>query len=118
MARIKKTPFPPWQTLKQDGIEKRYVRLANTQLCASAMNNLSNTAFRVYVHMLLESEGKREFTFPVSKYKKFTTKPTFQKAKEELIAAGFIVERQNNSNLRKANVYEFSDEWKRREIPP
>ena len=117
MGRTKKTPFPPWQTLKQDGIEKRYVRLANTQLCDNVMNKLSNAAFRVYVHMLLESEGKREFTFPASKYEKFTTKPTFQKAKKELIAAGFIVEKQNNSNLRKPNVYEFSDEWKRRGPP-
>lgn len=118
MSRPKKTPFPPWQSLKSDGVEKRYVRLANSQLCAAAMNNLSSTAFRVYVHMLLEAGGKREFSFPVRKYKGFTTKPTFMKAKDELIKAGFIVEKQNNSNLRKPNIYAFSDEWKRREIPP
>lgn len=118
MSRSKKTPFPPWQSIKPDGIEKRYVRLANSQLCAAAMNNLSSTAFRVYVLMLLEAGGKREFTFSFSKYKNFTTRPTFMKAKDELIKAGFILEKQNNFNLRKANIYAFSDEWKRREIPP
>ncbi len=117
MARQKKTPFPAWQTCKTDGIENRYIRLGNSQLLHPAMLNLSDKAFVIYVHMLLESGGKREFVFPMSKYKALAGKSNFQRAKSELIEKGFIRELQNNANLRKPNIYEFSDAWKRYEPP-
>ena len=41
----------------------------------------------------------------------------WQTKKAELIEKGFIVELQKNKNLRKANVYEFSEDWKRYEPP-
>lgn len=117
MSRQKKTPFPPWQTVKENGIEERYIRLGNSQLLHYAMMELGDKAFRLYVYMLLESGGKIEFTFPRSKYKKLAGNTVFQNAKEELMHKGFIVLKQNNANLRKPNVYEFSENWKRR-IPP
>ena len=40
------------------------------------------------------------------------SKPTFLKAKQELIDKGFIDVVQNNKNLRRANIYAFSDRWK------
>ncbi len=67
--------------------------------------------------MLLESGGKREFTFPRSKYSKLAGHDVFQRAKDELIEKGFIRVKQNNANLRKANIYEFSEAWKTY-IPP
>lgn len=112
MARSKKTPFPSWQTCKPDGVEQRYIRLGNSQLMHPAMLKLSDKARIVYIHMLLESGGKREFTFPRSKYMQISSISAFKNAKEELIDKGFIREKQNNANLRKPNIYEFSDEWK------
>lgn len=117
MARTKKTPFAPWQSCKDDGIEQRYIRLGNSQLLHPAMLSLSDKAKIVYIHMLLEAGGKREFTFPRSKYNRIAGHTVFQNAKEELIQKGFIRIRQNNANLRKANIYEFSEEWKNY-IPP
>ena len=38
-------------------------------------------------------------------------------SKDELIEKGFIRVKQNNANLRKANIYEFCDEWKRYNPP-
>lgn len=111
MAGKKKTPFAPWETKASNGIEKRYVRLANTMLCSPAFLQLSGNATRVYVYMRIESAGKREFTMPRSKYIKFIKKDAFLTATEELEKAGFI-EIQHNANLRKPNVYRFSERWK------
>lgn len=113
MARTKKTPFPPWQTRTSDGIEKRYIRLGNTLLYAPAFLQLSAKAKETYIYMLIESAGQREFTLPHSKYSQFSKKDSFIRSSKELEKAGFI-EVQHNGNLRKANVYRFSDRWKER----
>lgn len=112
MARSKKTPFPIWQSCKPDGIEQRYIRLGNSQLVHPVLRELSPLAFKVYTYMLLESGGSRTFTYPHSKFKGLVSNNGFQSVKEELIKAGLIMEIENNANLRKANVYEFSDIWK------
>ena len=117
MARVKKTPFPSWQTCKPDGVEQRYIRLGNSQLMHPAMLQLSDKAQIIYIHMLLESGGKKEFTFPRSKYKLIAGNTVFQNVKEELIQHGFIRVKQNNANLRKANIYEFTNDWKRYKPP-
>lgn len=113
MPRGKKTPFPPWQTCKPDGIEKRYIRIGNTQLLHPAMLGLSDKAQVIYFHMLMEAGGNKEFTFPRSKYHRIAGNTAFQNAKEELIRAGFIKVKQNNANLRKPNIYEFCSDWTR-----
>lgn len=118
MARTKKTPFAPWQSCKDDGIEKRYIRLGNSLLLHPAVMELSDKAFRIYVHMLLEAEGKRTFVFPRQTYKRLAGNTTFQRAKNELIEKGFIREKQCNRNLRKPNEYEFLEDWKQHIHPP
>lgn len=118
VGKNKKVPFPLWQSCKADGIEQRYIRLGNSQLLHPAMLNLSDKAKAVYIYMLLESGGKMEFEFPRNKYSKISGNNAYQRAKDELINAGFIKQKQSNKNLRKPNVYEFSDEWKRYETPP
>ena len=57
MARQRKTPFPPWQTCKDSGVEDRYIRLGNSQLLHPAIISLSDKAIRIYAYMLLESGG-------------------------------------------------------------
>lgn len=117
MPRIKKTPFPIWQTCKGDGIEQRYIRLGNSQLLHPAIKSLPPLAFKIYTYMLLESGGKKTFTFPYSRYKDLVSKQGFLLIKAELIERGLIQEVQNNANRRKANIYEFVDDWKRYEPP-
>ncbi|MEY8413593.1 hypothetical protein AALB51_20455 [Lachnospiraceae bacterium 62-26] len=111
MAR-KKVPFQAWESRADGGYEKRYFRLGATIMASEAMLSLSNSAFRVYCHMRITSGGKRSFTFPYSKYKIFMTRPTFVKARDELVEKGFVDVVQNNKNLRKANIYCFSERWK------
>lgn len=112
MARKKKTPFAPWETRTSDGIEKRYIRLGNTLLYSSAFLQLSAKAKETYIYMRIESAGKREFTMPHSKYIQFSKKDSFLRARDELEKAGFIETLQHNANLRKPNVYCFSERWK------
>ena len=63
--------------------------------------------------MMVESAGKAEFEMPYSKYRYFTSGPTFRKAKSELIKAGFICEVENGANTRTPNRYRFISTWKR-----
>lgn len=112
MARNKVTPFEQWETTKADGIEKRYIRLGATLLASEKMRSLSPSAFKIYCYMRIESGGNRSFKFPHAKYCSYMSKPTFIKARQELVDKGFIEIIQNNGNLRKANIYAFSDRWK------
>ncbi len=112
MPRRKLTPFQPWETKNNDGTEKRYFRLGASIMASETMRTLSSSAFKVYCYMRIESAGKKSFKFPHTKYRSFMSKPTFYKARNELIEHGFIDIVQNNKNLRKANIYMFSDRWK------
>ena len=112
MSRGRKTPFSEWQTIKTNGIEERYIRLGNSQMLHESMQKLSHAEFRMYVYMLLESGGKREFQMPRSKYKRFLSSHGAQSAISGLEKKGFIDIVEKNGNLRKANVYRFSTHWK------
>lgn len=112
MARKNITPFEAWETKKADGVEMRYFRMGASLMASEAMRSLSGSAFKIYCYMKIESAGNRSFKFPHAKYRSYMSKPTFQKAKQELIDKGFIDVVQNNKNLRKANIYAFSDRWK------
>ena len=112
MAKHKITPFEQWETTNANGVEKRYFRMGATLMASEQMRSLSPSAFKIYCYMRIESAGNRSFKFPNVKYRSFMSKPTFQKAKKALIDKGFVGVVQNNRNLRKANIYAFSDRWK------
>ena len=112
MAKHRITPFEQWETKNDNGVEKRYFRMGATLMASEQMRSLSPSAFKTYCYMRIDSAGKRAFKFPHAKYRDYMSKPTFTKVKNELIAKGFIDEVQNNKNLRKANIYSFSDRWK------
>ena len=110
--RKKVVPFRYWESSKVDGIEKRYIRLGNSQMLSKAMLGLSNAAFRVYICMRLEAGDKPEFEYPYRKYKIYMSRPTFGKAVEELETAGFIKLVSSGKNTRQPNIYRFIDGWK------
>lgn len=112
MPRYKKTPFQSWETKSDNGEEKRYFRLGATIMASEPMRSLSPSAFKIYCFMRIESGGKRSFTFPHAKYQAYMSKPTFFKALKELEEHGFVDVIKHNGNLRKANIYAFSERWK------
>ena len=112
MPRKKITKFQPWETKNDNGEEKRYIRLGITLMASEPFRSLSPSAFKVYCYMRIESGGKRSFTFPSAKYISYMSKPTFFKALKELEQKGFVDVIQHNKNLRKSNIYAFSERWK------
>jgi len=88
------------------------MRLSNSQMLDVKMRGLSGNAFMVYAYMKLEAGGSVVFEFPRSKYISMIAENTFQRAKAELLEAGFIEVEENNANLRRPNKYRFSAHWK------
>ena len=86
--------------------------MGNSQMLHEKMRGLGGNAFMLYSYMKLEAGGKPVFEFPKSKYIPFMAENTFQRAKVELIEAGFIEVEENNANLRRPNKYRFSTHWK------
>jgi len=84
MSKFKKTPFKPWETKNADGMERRFIRMGNTQMCSERMRKLSSIAFKIYCYMKLESGGSKQFAFPHNKYASYVTKPTFFRALRNL----------------------------------
>jgi len=111
MGKGKKTPFREWETTKKDGLERRYIRMGDTQMLHPSFQNLSHIARSVYIYMKLESGGKQIFEYPYSKYKKIVSKQGFQDAVKVLVESGFIEIVEKNGNLRKPNIYRFSPRW-------
>lgn len=114
MSRRQKTPFAAWESTKPTGIEKRYIRTTDTMMSHAAYRALGDKAWRLYEHMKMESGGKREFTLPYSKIMKIMpiSKQGIHAAITELEIVGFVDVVENNANLRKPNLYRFSDRWK------
>lgn len=112
MSKRKKTPFKEWESCAPGLQDGRFMRLSNSQMLHSKMRGLGNGAFRLYSYMKLEAGVNPIFEFPRSQYISLMSENTFQRAKAELIAAGFIDETENNANVRKPNKYRFSTRWK------
>ena len=105
-------PFESYETKTVDGIENRYVRFGNSLLMDYNFKSLSNSAKVIYMYMKIESAGNQIFEFPYKKYSSIVTKPTFSKAKDELIKKGFIEIESDRKNICKSTIYKFSENWK------
>jgi hypothetical protein len=103
-----------WASAKLDCKEGRFIQLGNSFLLSPAVHDLSGTAFRLYVYMLVESGGKKEFKFPrqvmIKKYGLSVS--SARNAIQELIEKGFIKITASGRTTREANEYEFCLTWK------
>lgn len=104
----------PWLSANRDGSEGRFIQLGNSFLDAELVQKLSGNAFRLYLCMVMESNGKRDFTFTRSTAKNYGLAETsFENAKKELENEGFIRRIYSLENSRTARgTYTFSLEWK------
>lgn len=110
MSKKKPTPIEPYHAISEK--VKSHIRYNDTLDESPAYNDMSYVAQILYLKMWKSAGNKKVFQYPYSIYIKYFTKPTFIKAKKELIRHGFIKVVENNANLRKANVYEFIEDWK------
>jgi len=108
-----KQPLPPWATATLDGREGRFIQIGNTLLLSKTFLALNGNAQLLYIRMVNEAGGKREFAFTAGDARKYEmSKSGFAKSLDELKEKNFIECAENNANLRKANVYRFCDGWK------
>lgn len=96
---------------------ENHARMFRSLFYSERYRRLSPTAKDLYTAMLLECKNGQRTSciFPYSAYKNITTKPSFQKAKKELIINGFIIEKMHFQN--RSTVYSLCDDWKLDAIP-
>lgn len=113
MANYKnRAPFKGYESVS--GCEKRFIRMADSQMNDSAFLNLNHAAFHVYIYMKLAKteQKKNEFEFTYKVFKTIISKDGFSKAINELVEKGFVEVVERNANLRTANKYRFSSGWR------
>jgi hypothetical protein len=107
------TEFQNYESSKENGgYENKYTRITHIQLIC--MNELSNSAFRLYIMMKDYAVGNINFTFPHRIYQNFISNQGFINARDELIKYGYIENFISYKNMRKENQYKFSAFWRER----
>ena len=115
MLKYRKQPLPLWVTATLDGREGRFVQLGNTMLTGknSKFKTLPAGAQMLYIDMVMEAGGKREFEFSLSSATKYgIAKGTFERNKKLLITNGFVECIENNAHRWQKNKYRFSFCWR------
>jgi hypothetical protein len=121
MAKSKKYKPPSF-----DGASSRHININHQLLMSQAFSSCSNNARLLYIYMRAEQYGVNENQHPYKDNTKFiftakqyrdkynitSNAESFRIARDELIEKGFIKCTEDNSHIRKANVYQYSDEWK------
>lgn len=112
MSRTRKKPLPPWASERIDGSDKRFIQIGNSLLLSPKYNSLTLGSRHLYLCMIMEAGGNKNFKLPKSAAKKYgVPSSSLRRYIDELVSAGFII-RHSMANLRQANEYEFCGEWK------
>ena len=111
MARSKKkTPFKDFERPTDNQYQVNYTRITHLQLVC--MNELSNSAFRLYIMMKDYSKGDTEFTYPHRIFSTIFSNQGFINARTELIEKGYLEQFYSNKTMRVENKYKFSSKWR------
>lgn len=112
----RRTPLNFWEKgrpIIKSGKEEHFTRLGDSLFTHPAFLELTYTERLLYIYMCRASAGKIEFNFNHSFYTSLgVTKATFQRAVNTLIEKKFIRKVLQGKNVRKSNVYRFTNEWK------
>ena len=110
-VKTKKTPQPPFV-----GKPKPFVMFTRQMIRSPTFLKLSNAARVAY--LLLRDQQKNiqteEVKFPYKDAAKFMHQDTWRDAVRLLEEHGFITIRRDGGDIRRMNVYVFSDVWKER----
>ena len=118
--------MPFWKTGRTGGKSPNGSRLPHVELYADLLQDpafagLTGSAYKTYIGMMKERGQQSEnfaFAFPRRVAEKYgISEDSLRRAVKELEQKGFIKCCAHNSNLRKADLYQFSIEWKQREPP-
>ena len=93
------------------GYKERYVSIAETMILHENFISLSSSAKTLYLYMKYWACGKEEITYASSLAEKYMTKPTFRKARDELVNKGFLKYVECGKFSRTPNIYKFISDW-------
>ena len=111
MPKGRKRPFLLYEGRCADD---NHLRITNDMLTSEEFITLSSSAKVLYTYMRLWSKGRDSVQYAASLTKSFMAHTTFARARDELIAAGFIYWRNKpvSSNAKdEAGIFEFSSSW-------
>ena len=109
----RKTPLNAWETVNPSE-EVHYVRISKSLLQHKAFTELSFSARHLYLCMCEGCANKLSFKFAHGHYTAYGfTKPTFTRARNELIRAGFLSLEKCGKTNRTPNVYRWCFDWKK-----
>ncbi len=93
--------------------EDKHLRMTKDMLMDERFLNLSSSAKTLYLYMKMWAIGHNDIEFSASMSEQFMTKPTYIKARDELVKAGFIdyINSHCARDKHKTAKYEFSDRW-------
>ena len=114
MGRSKKkvTPFNDYERPTDSQYQVNYTRITHLQLVC--MNELTNSAFRLYIMMKDYAKSDTEFTYPHRIFKSIFSNQGFINARTELIEKGYLEEFASHKTMRVENKYRFSSKWRDR----
>lgn len=104
----------PWSSAKPDGRENRFTQIGNSFMLSEKVHGLSSGARWLYIGMVMECGGKREFVFTHGAAKKYGVPPSsYDRYVKELKDGGFI-ERLEDDDLAQyaPGRYRFDFKWK------
>ena len=78
----KKAPFKSYEGMKQND---KHIRITDNMMMSKPYLALSSSAKVLYSYMKLWACGNEEFQYSLAMCAKFMSKPTFIKARDELI---------------------------------
>ena len=114
-------PLKPWESARRDCKEKRFFQLGNSMLLPKYAEDkkqinpfyeLKTGEKYLYLCMVMEAGGKREFQFPLSSAKKYgIPNGSFRSYVETLIDKKFIA-RESGRTTREPNIFSFRLDWK------
>lgn len=115
MGRRKKQKPNFWETPDENAVH--FGRIYPELVKHDDFKALSMSARLLYLEMIEASAGKKEFTFTVTHYQdRGWTAPTFTRARNELIKAGFIAVTYNGRTTRKPSRYAFTKDWRKSQL--
>ncbi len=91
----------------------KFMRLANYMTKSAVWNSLSPYAVTVYVRMKAKytSNNAENISLTYKEIKGLMDERTFRKARDELIAKGFIKFIERNQHRIRCNIYGFCADW-------
>lgn len=114
MGRSKngKKPLKDWSSALPALNDKMFAQIGTSLLHHDNFRTLTAGAKHLYICMVAECMGKREFTFPLSTAKGYgISKNSLSRHISELEKEGFIV-KQSGKTSREPNIFCFVYAWK------